>query len=428
MRTQKTTRPPSVVLPPVIPTLYDRYQVMPNKTIRGLNGERFIVRGVNAFQYLFFASAYTSANYTYRKGYNNIAGKQEFDPASDISEPSYQARLRYRSSAWRESEYLAMQNIGVNFIRIVVEPAVIKSTVSYIDPMDGQTYPSDLDMLDTIIAETASYGIVCQLINGQDTSTVALNLSLIRWLKNRYWNHPNVWLGLTNEPHGFANGGADVNNATLWANEQTQYLNAAREDVVGQAVGTKFTNPVCVDPCGWSFNLNLNVNTLNAAPFSTDPNLIINTHYYPQSQTNTNFRSSSEYTTTNSAWLTYKNSYCLIANEVGYAADSLSYDPSLTGTSVNLSAWNNYVLVLKDFLAYADEMSRYSAFSGVSFQSWGERVGYRPSLNAAYNNPTPNSLRIYDANGDFTGWSLWGELVKGHFFSRSNTNQPYPLT
>lgn len=140
------------------------FKVQPNKTI-ALNGQRFIAGGVQMFDYLLCSFEPNRINYNYRK----IVEPSHTYPNSQISEPTYYARLQYINSANVLAQLRKAYDMGANLIRVNIEPAIRYASVSYIDSTDGLTYPSDIDMLDVIINHADSLGMAVQLQNSNDT-------------------------------------------------------------------------------------------------------------------------------------------------------------------------------------------------------------------------------------------------------------------
>lgn len=384
---------------------YSRYQVMANKTIRGLNGKRFIVSGV-CMPYNLFCSFNVRADYNYR-----------INLGSGISSPTYNAKYYYQTAAWRDSEYQMMRDAGINFMRICVEPAVMNASVSYVDPVNGLTYPSDPVMLDTFIDEAAIYGIVVQLITANDYVGNALNITFMVWLAARYANRKNVWLAPFNEPLGMSDV-AHVSSLAYWKAKMDGHT------VPMRAAG--FTNPICIDPPGYSVRVDLITSWLSSsAEYANDPNLLLNVHYYPV-LTQSAFRPTYNGALGNvlTTWGNYANTHCLVANEIGHSYDGNRYDPNLDPAipSANLTYWTNIQSNMKDFLDWLDGFADASAFSGGSAQMWG---AYFPSLSKH----DDNSLRTLNTTTfAFNAWTTWGNIFKGYYASRYATNQVYPLT
>ncbi|MFZ2540158.1 MAG: cellulase family glycosylhydrolase [Gallionella sp.] len=391
---------------------------MPNKTIRGPDGKRFIVNGVTAWFGLLMDTN-TVSGYKYPK--YGVAGK---GPGTGISEPTYYARQSYRTAAWRATEYRAMKQVGINFLRLAVELSTMNSSVSYVDPVDGLTYPSDEVMMDTLVDECEDYGFVIQIIPGNDYDSIADTVVLLKWLAGKYWNREHVWIATKNEPNAFGPNVAYKSDATFWSNEHVQYVAALREDIPGQAAGTKYRNPICLCPPPhngtiWITALNLVYTKLTTvATFTGEDNLVINVHYYPLSNTTTSFRTS-ELATIQTAWAQYLNSLAIISNESGHNGQAFGnrLDPNLDASvpSVNLTYWANNQLKMKDFFGWAKQLSEETSFSGLAAQDWGMYVlQFQGTTENQHDN---NSQRRYTSSGDFIEWSTSGIIWRDYYLS-----------
>lgn len=347
----------------LLPFSYSGFKVLPNKTIKGPDGKRFIARGVTMFDYL-FVSYEARANYDYRT-ILSPAGK---GPAFGISEPTYYARLTYKSVDNVRAQIKAAKALGINLIRLAVEPAVMFASVSYVDPADGLTYPSDIVMLDNIIDVAEQEGVVVQIQNANDAVPTANNVTFMLWLAAKYYKRLNVWINPANEMNGT---NADVNNPTVWAAEMRQYVIALRTDIPGQPVGTKFTGPVCINAPGYGTRVDLVAATLTSdAVFSKDPNLIVQPHYYSQLG-EADWRTTGQ-VTYQTQWINYIGQFCILVGEVGIDNFAGRYDPNLDpGTpSVNLTTWAQMQSSVTDFLQWTNEQVQFGGLNGVIGHMW----------------------------------------------------------
>ena len=379
------------------------FKVQPNKTL-ALNGKRFIARGVQMFDYLLCSFETTRTNYNYRSIFNPAWAY----PNSTVSEPTYYARQQYIDSAYAKSQILNAYNMGANLIRISIEPAIRYATSIYVDPVNGLMYPPDMDMLDVIISHAESYGMAVQLQNSNDSGSVGENTTFLAWLADRYKGNWNVWINPANELNGVNNGGANVNNATLWQSAMSSYVGAIR--------GAGFTNPICLDPCGWAERLDLINTFLTSTPvFKDDQNLIIQPHYYPAAG-ETDFRTD-KLPTANGYWVNYINQHCILVGEVGIDNLSGRLDPNLDAgvPSSNLTNWANAQASCIDFLKWANEQTFTSSFSGVIGHMWqaSSRV---TSLN--------DDNAMYKQDGTRT---TWGSIYRNQYLSPAIINPSYAL-
>lgn len=369
------------------------FKVQPNKTIK-LNNQRFIARGVQMFDYLLCSFEPNRINYNFRR-FNEPSYAY---PNANISEPTYYARLQYIDSDNVRAQIKKANDVGCNLIRISIEPAIRYASVEYVDPVDSQTYPPDIDMLDVIIAHAESFGMAVQLQNSNDTGSVGENTTFLAWLADRYKDHWNVWINPANELNGFNNGGVNVNNVSMWETAMTSYVNAIR--------GAGFENPICLDPCGWAERLDLVDSVLKTNPvFKNDPNLIIQPHYYPKVGEN-DFRSDRLPTVAN-YWANFMTSHCILVGEVGIDNQSGRLDPDLDSgvNSVSLTNWNNAKLAVTDFLKWANEQTYFTPFNGCIGHMW--KAHSRVSLLS-----DDNSMHKQDGS-----MATWGTIYQNNFLS-----------
>jgi hypothetical protein len=371
----------------------NRFKVQPNKTLT-LNGERFIARGVQMFDYLLCSFEPNRDNYNFRK----LLEPEGKGYATGISEPTYYARLQYKNSDYVLSQLIKANDMGANLIRLSIEPAIRYASVCYIDPVDNLEYPSDTDMLDTIINHAESLGMVVQLQNANDTGSIGENSTFLAWLADRYKAQWNVWINPANELNGMNNGGANVNDHALWQTTMQSHVNAIRN--------AGFSNPICLDPPGWAERIDLVAGYLNTNPvFRDDPNLIIQTHYYPAAGEN-DFRTD-KLPAANGYWVNYIPNYCIIVGEVGIDNLAGRLDPNMDDAvpSVNLTAWGNAQAAVTDFLKWCNEKTLFSNFSGCIGHMWQahSRVSGLNDDNVMHNK-----------NGTRT---TWGTIYRNNFLS-----------
>lgn len=388
-------------IPAPMPQASAGYQVSTSKIIIGPDGKRFVVRGAQMFDYL-FASCEARQDMRFR-AILNPAGK---GAAFGISEPTYYARTQYISAEHVDEQIRIARNNGVNLLRVGVEAAVQFASVSYVDPADGKRYPSDVEMLDTIIAKADAYGMVVQLQSSNDNVGTAENIAFLKWLAARYFGKPNVWINPANEMNGFANGGADVNNATVWLAEMRQYLLALREDIPGQPAGTKFRNPVAIDPPGYAYRMDLVASAMsNDAAFSADQNLVINIHYYPMAG-ESNFRGA-RLTTDTPRWVNYLQNHCVVIGEVGIDNFAGRHDPAIDPaiSSVNATAWVQMQAAATDFVKWCAEQCSAGTLQGAIGHMW---MAYIPGMSMH----DDNTMRRQDGT-----WTTWGTIFRDHFLT-----------
>jgi hypothetical protein len=377
-----------------------RYQVAPNKTILAPDGSRFMVKGVSMFDYLFVSNE-ARTNYLYRTIYSP-AGKGS---AYGISEPTYYARVGYKNPDYVETQLVAARAMGVNLIRVGVEPAIVKASVNYVDPNDGQTYPPDLTMLDEIVRKAGLLGIVVQLHNSQDMCLDSDTTTFLSFLALRYWDCPWVWMCPMNEPYSSADGGIHVNDTGMWKTRHDLFMPAIRNTL---ANGQKFLNPVVLNPPDYAHNLDGIAATLNSdTAFTLDPNLAIGIHVY-QTNGQSDFRTTRIAGDT-TAWYQYVDTYCLFIDENGIDNQLGRYDPNLDpGTpSVDLAEWARMQSFSTDFCQWCWEKSTLSNLNGFTGSRW---FAYIPGLL------THDDNTMFRNDGAIT---TWGTIYRGYLASHS---------
>lgn len=385
---------------------HGRYVVAQNSTLTGLDGKRFVVKGVQMFDYL-FASFEARDDNRYRKIYQPV-GK---GPLSGISEPTYYARLSYKNREWAEEQIMIAISNGVNLIRVGVEPAVMFASVPYVDDVDGKTYPSDIEMLDTIIEIAANKGIVVQLQQSNDVVETAYNQEFMRWLVKRYFYMKHVWINPMNEPLGYSNGGANVNSPTAWNAKMSPLVAALQEDIPDYPVGTKWQNPIVIDPPSFSTRLDLIKTYLSAAPFNAIQNMIINTHIYGRAG-DYNFMDT-QYPIIRSQWLddALDGQLCVVIGEVGINNFNAPIDPDLDPgiPSSDPVAWSQMQSFTQDFFNFVSSQIPGSALSGVIGHMW---FAYIEGLSQH----DYNSIRRYDGT-----WTAWGQIYRSYYLTPFTT-------
>lgn len=377
-----------------------RYQVAANRTILAPDGSRFIVKGVQMFDYL-FCGFEARTDQRYREAFV-IAGR---GAGSGVSNPTGYARVSYKNEAYAESQVALARRMGVNLIRVGVEPAVQFASEPYVDPGDGLTYPSDIEMLDNIIDIAGRYGVVVQLQQSNDVVSNADNIVFLKWLAGRYFQHQNVWINPINEPLGYSSAGANVNNATMWNNKVGPLVTALREDLSGQPAGTKFLNPVCVDPPGWAERIDLVTSQLAGAPYSTDPNLIINVHIYGRSG-DYDFRNA-RLPEVRTRWANYLNNFCIVVGEMGIDNLAGRLDPNIDPSipSASPTDWTQQQSFTQDFLRWVNVQLPYSPLSGVIGHMW---FAYIPGMSQHDDNT------MFRQDGTLT---TWGQIYRSYYLT-----------
>lgn len=377
-----------------------RYQVAANRTIIAPDGSRFIVKGVQMFDYL-FCGFEARTDQRYREAFV-IAGR---GAGSGVSNPTGYAKVSYKNEAYVESQIGLAQRMGANLIRVGVEPAVQFASEPYVDPGDSQTYPSDIVMLDTIIDVAERHGMVVQLQQSNDDVSNTHNITFLKWLAGKYFKRPHVWINPMNEPLGYTSGGANVNNATMWNNKVGPLVTALRADIAGQPAGTKFLNPVCVDPPGWAERIDLVTSQLAAAPYSTDPNLIINVHIYGRSG-DYDFRNA-RLPEIRTRWANYLQNFCIVVGEMGIDNLAGRLDPNIDPAipSVSPTDWTQQQSFTQDFLRWVTVQLPYSPLSGIIGHMW---FAYIPGMSQHDDNT------MFRQDGSLT---TWGQIYRSYYLT-----------
>lgn len=294
------------------------FQVQENQLVNNPAGERFNIRGVAMFDYLFESFEFRgfSGGVPTNQGYRKLLSPSGTGPAAQVSEPTYMAKWLYINHANILSQLTQAQSLGINFIRIGVDPAVMfaiggwggAAPNTYIDPGNSQVYPSDPVMLDDIVQTATNLGIVVELTQaddpaGYDPQTTypgcggaTIITCFQTWLATRYKANVYVWLNPGNEintspwltssstsitnPHictVLTSGLCDTANGALtqWVTLETNYIDAIR--------ATGFTGPIVLNTPAFSAYISTIFPTVSAtAPFDTDGNIAYGIHVYPQ--------------------------------------------------------------------------------------------------------------------------------------------------
>jgi len=351
------------------------YKVQSNKKIHTPHGDRFIVVGVSMFDYL-FVSFETRADYRYRE-------TPGITMPTGVSDPTLYAREVYIDEANVDRQILQAKLEGVNLIRVGVEPAM-EYTTSYVDPVNGKTYPSDMAILDTIIKIASHYGVVIQLQFGRDEVPDTHINHFLQTLTTLYKNNPFVWINPANEVN-CANsnpGGSGCNVSSSWSARVGGFINTLRT--------AGWINPIVINPMDYGHDLAGVVTALGSSPFSTDPNLIIGVHTYKLlSDTSFNNRKSLEQT----SWANYLNQFCVIVDETGYDNFTGRYDGELDPGVASVNTTEEAVMDVywRDSLIWFADLCLNGNLNGVTVVHW---MAYIPGLGVH----DDNSLRRKDGS------------------------------
>ncbi|WP_040484878.1 hypothetical protein [Lutibaculum baratangense] len=166
--------------------------VVSDGDIYGPAGERFIVRGVIAFNRAFA----TFRNHPHE----DWAYRSATVPEDRISPPTGFLDDVYVDSDTAYRQLAVMRSYGVNLVRIFVEPAIF-NTAAYTDESSGLSFPPEPEVLDDVIASAAHLGMVVQLQPGEDNVSDAMLGGFMGRLAARYRDQWNVWLHASNEPY-----------------------------------------------------------------------------------------------------------------------------------------------------------------------------------------------------------------------------------
>lgn len=372
-----------------------RYQVQKNGTILGPNQKRFMVRGVTMFDAL-FVSYEVRSDYRYRLTSSVYPPDSSVTFSSGVSRPTFMAHMVYQNAAWVEQQIAAAAAIGINLIRIAVEPAMMYQTQTYV--IDSVTYPTDMDALDTIIGVAQKYDVIVQLQNGNDRTPSSLNNTFLTYLGTRYKALPHVWINPKNEPNNFNNvppGAGD--DPAFWYSEMPQYLTTIR--------ATGFLNPIVLNVPHYSQWINEVETYLDSDPiFADDPNLIIGPHLYPAGASNTwndlrayHFR----------AWAKFAKKYCVMIDELGMTPEATDVvDSGIPGqtpsSDANILRRHNTLI---DMLQWLRKLEKSISINGAILFCW-----YWPNVDGTV--LSANTMRLEDST--FTNW---GNIAKTYYLS-----------
>jgi len=360
------------------------FTISPSKQIIAPDGKRFIVKGVQMFDYLFVSFEQNRANWLYREIGRDNSKRQ----ASGVSEPTYFARWCYDLT-----QIAIAKTQGANLIRVGVEPAIMKAA-AYLDTTNGQSYPSDLEMLDAIITDATGRGMVVQLQNSNDFVPASVSLTFMSELVARYGSNPYVWINPANELNGM-NGSGNVNNVAVWQSTMGAYMSALRS--------AGFAGPIVVNPPFFGQNLNGAVGALTSdTRFSADPCMIIGVHLYAQlGQSNFRNQRLAEET---QWWWQYKSQFCIFIDESGIDNYAGRYDANLDAgiSSVNPAEFERMKSFMADFVDWCWQVSNFEKLNGITGHMW---FAYIPGMGVH----DDNSMRRND--GSLTAWGL---IFKNH--------------
>ena len=337
------------------------------------------------FDYLFVSFEQSRSNWLYREVRQNTG----LGESVGVSQPTYYARTAYKLDQIAQA-----QAQGVNLIRVGVEPAIFKASQPYIDPVDGLTYPSDLDMLDAIIADATGRGMVVQLQNSNDFVPPSVSLPFMAQLVDRYGSNPYVWINPANELNGM-NGSGNVNNVQVWQSTMGAYMSALR--VAG------YTGPIVVNPPFFGQNLAGVVSVMASdARFSDDPCMIIGVHVYAKPG-QSSFRSQRLAEET-AFWWQYKNQYCIFIDETGIDNYPGRFDPALDPAtpSVKPDEFDRMKAFMWDLLDWCWQSANLDNLQGVTGHMW---TAYIPGMNMH----DDNSMNRIDGSR-----TAWGEIFRSY--------------
>jgi Cellulase (glycosyl hydrolase family 5) len=421
------------------------FQVLPNHTIIDRNGDPFIIRGTAMFDYLLESWEFrgyngtNSTNQIYRQINPYPAGSPPANgPGSTPprSQPTYNARYFYINHANVLSQLTAAKNLGINLIRVGIEPAVQYANVSYVDPADSKTYPDDMTMLDDIVVTASTLDIVVLLTQSNDAMNQPANqaaaAAFLAFLATRYKSNPYVWITTGNEIQsmGFqtsANSAwtpdPNYGNVSAWTTVQAAYVNAIR--------ATGFKSPIVLNPTHYSSRLDTVFSTITTtAPFNTDPNLIYGIHAYaaPVSGSGSflvvenDWQQTALQKTGYSNFVQYFGRLPIFIEEVGInnnlgnapaGQPPYNYDPNM-GTSQSATAWQQMQNWAKDFLSWATTNSIVN----------GSMAGVVGTLWYYYEAGQYDSNSQHYSSGVL---STWGQIMRDYAWSPKSVAASPPL-
>lgn len=320
-----------------------RFQVQPDKSINTPKGERARVVMVQAFPNLLVTDETSRADWNLRGSTSDNTG---ITPATGKSLPTGVAKYSWRNPGHIAALIASYHEKGFRGIRTGVDPAMLNTT-PYTDPADGRTYPSDLEMLDTIISVASDYGWMINLTMACSFAPTTTVSTFLTALATRYKNNGHVVFNPSNEIN-CGNGSGQCANATLWASTMTTYINAIR--------ATGALNLILINPTGQGsgnpasgFSMAGVLSVISSGVFTTDPNLAYGIHHY-------RYPSGGAFSSTNedTEWGQYLSTYPIVIEECGISPDVVHvYDPDMNGTtSYNLTEWNAFKSEHSDFLTY----------------------------------------------------------------------------
>lgn len=321
-----------------------RFQVQSDKTLYNPRGEHTKLVMVQIFMGLMAVEHATRADWSIRP--STIPG---YTPPPGKSAPTFEAKNTYRNAGYvaaRLGEYAAM---GINGIRVGVDTAIFNSP-AYIDPVDGREYPSELEMLDTIIDIASRYGMLVNLTCAVPHVPLQITANFLTQLANRYKRNGHVAINPSNEIN-CEGGTAACANPSIWANDLAVLIAAIRNTGAKNLI---ILNPTgnASPPMSSGFTMTGILNAIQAAPFSTDPNLIYGIHYYRYPYSGVQHFDTAAFHNSVGQFL---GIYPMFIEETGIHPDpGTTYDPAIdeTGQSASFVEWEHSKTVWGEALAH----------------------------------------------------------------------------
>lgn len=368
-----------------------KFSINANKQILDLYGNRKVLLGVTLGDYL-GCSFESRTDYTHRE----IPGHAAM-ASPGPSMPTYQAPELWRSATHVESIIDRLDKMGVNCIRVGYEPAT-QYTDAWTDA-NGVTWPSDIEMLDTIIDLAGQREMLVILTGGYPFVSNANNQATLTYIANRYRTggvkeSPYVAINPKNEINCEAGNGACTTSAT-WVSNQATNVTTIR--------ATGFDGLIVLNPPNWGHDLNTcQAGFIANSTLNNDGGIVIGIHSYQRLGTDTTF-DATRVTYETTSWYTYRNTFCIINEESGIYNFSGRYDPDLdsTVTATGATSWAQMqAYKTAEMIWYVDACKNQNV-NGLIACRWS---AYDPLWASGAGAHDDNSLTRRD--GSFTTWGL----------------------
>lgn len=370
-----------------------RFQVQPDKSISDPRGQRARIVMVQAFPNVMVLEDPVRNDWSIRGSVVPENANIVVQPGQ--SKPTGFARHSWRSPARVAALIASYHEAGFRGIRTGIDPGMLK-VPAYVDPDDGRSYPSEMDMLDTMVDVASQYGWMINLTMACSYAPVNVVAAFLGTMAARYKDNGHVVFNPSNEIN-CGNGSGQCGNATLWASTMATYIAAIRDAGAKNLILLNPTGNATGNPSsGWSMNGILGV--IGSAPFTTDPNLAYGIHHYRYPGDPPGFDPVQE----DAKWGSLLSTYPIVVEECGIGTDFVNfYDPDMSEEpSHDAAEWEKFKAEHAGFLSYCRDKMDNGPLSLVC-------VG----LDSAFIDGKHIDLTMRRTDGT---WTTQGEMVRQH--------------